>query len=81
MAVENIILALSVDNEQALQLVKQSTTRFGKMFLEVLTMADFTKDDIKDCVHIEGYEHLVEAVSYGKGAVLATSHSGNFGSY
>ena len=78
MAVENIILALSVDKEQALQLVKQSTTRFGKMFLEVLTMSAFTKEDIKEYVHIEGYEHIVEAISHGKGAVLATSHSGNW---
>ena len=78
MAIENIMCGLSLDRSQAYQIAKKSTTRFGKMFMEVLDMPKLNKDNITQYVHIEHPEYLKEALSYGKGVVLATAHSGNW---
>jgi KDO2-lipid IV(A) lauroyltransferase len=78
MAIANIMCSLSLDKMQALRIAKKSTTRFGKMFMEVLYMPKLNKENIKQYVHIENPEYLTEALAYGKGAVLATAHSGNW---
>jgi len=78
MALENIMRSLSLDKMEALRIAKKSTTRFGKMFMEVLYMPKLNKDNIKQYVHIENPEYLTEALAHGKGAVLATAHSGNW---
>lgn len=78
MAIQNIINSLSVDESQATFIAKQSTTRFGNMFLQVLCMPKINKNNIKDYVTLDHPEYLTEALSYGKGVVLATSHSGNW---
>jgi len=78
MAINNIMMGLSVDHAKATHIARRSTTRFGNMFLEVLCMPKVNKDNIKKIVHFEGHEYLIEALSHGKGAVLATAHSGNW---
>ena len=78
MAVNNIIMGLSIDKPKAVSIAKQSTTRFGNMILEVLCMPNFNKDNIHNYVHFQGLEYLTEALSHGKGAIIATSHSGNW---
>lgn len=78
MAIENIMRGLAVDKKQAIHIAKKSTTRFGKMFMEVLYMPKIHKGNIEEYVHIDNPEYLTEALSYGKGAILATAHSGNW---
>ena len=78
MAIDNIMRSLSLDEKQAMRIAKKSTTRFGKMFMEVLYLPKLNKDNIKKYVHIEHPEYLSEALAQGKGAVLATAHSGNW---
>jgi KDO2-lipid IV(A) lauroyltransferase len=78
MAIGNIMCSLSLDEEQAYKIAKKSTTRFGKMFMEVLYMPNLNKNNITRYVHMEHPEYLTEALSYGKGVVLATAHSGNW---
>ena len=78
MAIENIKNGLGVDELQATSIAKRSTTRFGKMVIDVLYMANFTPETIKEYVTLEGHEHLTEALSHGRGTILATSHSGNW---
>jgi len=78
MAIDNIMVSLSVDQSQATHIAKQSTTRFGNMFLQVLCLPKINKDNIHKYVQLEGHEYLTEALSHGKGVVLATSHSGNW---
>lgn len=78
MAINNIMISLSVDQSEAAHIAKQSTTRFGNMFLQVLCLPKINKNNIGDYVTLEGEQYLTEALSHGKGAVLATSHSGNW---
>lgn len=78
MAIENVMMGLSVDKSQATHIAKQSTTRFGNMFLEVLCLPKINKDNINNYMHLEGLEYLTEALEHGKGAVLVTSHSDNW---
>lgn len=78
MAIENIKFSLSVDERQAAEIAKKSTTRFGKMFMEVLYMPKFKVTRMQGYVELQGAEHLTEALKHGKGAILATAHSGNW---
>jgi len=78
MAIENIRMSLAVDQSEAMSIAKQSTTRFGTMFVEELCLPKINKENIENYVQLEGHEYLAEALSHGKGAVLATSHSGNW---
>lgn len=78
MAIDNIIMSLSLDKAGAYQIAKQSVTRFGRMFMEVLRMPKMNTDNIRQYVTMEHPEYLTEALSYGKGVVLATAHSGNW---
>lgn len=78
MAVNNIMCGLGVDKYKAVKMAKSSTTRFGRMFMEVLAMPKLTKTGIEQIVAIKGGENLSAALAQGRGAILATAHSGNW---
>lgn len=77
MATENIVLALGVDRQAAMQIARMSWTRFGKMLMEVMAFPKIKKD-INRYVTLQGRENIDKALAYGKGIVLATAHSGNW---
>lgn len=78
MAIENIMRSLAVDRPTAQRIAKASATRFGRMFTEVLCLPELKVDNIGRRVELSGKEHLEEALSYGRGAVIATAHAGNW---
>jgi Lauroyl/myristoyl acyltransferase len=78
MAVNNVILCLGIDREAAYKLVKQSSTRFGRMLMEVFNFPNLTGENIHRLVTIVGREYLEEALGYGKGVIVAAAHSGNW---
>ncbi|MBP2654212.1 MAG: lipid biosynthesis acyltransferase [Firmicutes bacterium] len=78
MAIQNAMIGLKIDRLAAQEIVKKSAIRFGRMFMEVLHFPKLDKENIKSYVTIEGREHLDEALSYGRGALLAGAHSGNW---
>jgi KDO2-lipid IV(A) lauroyltransferase len=78
MAVENVRRSLQLNEQEAARIAKQSATRFGRMFIEVLSFPLLNKTNIEKKVTISGLEHLLEALSDGKGVVLASAHSGNW---
>ncbi|SDD81751.1 lysophospholipid acyltransferase family protein [Sporomusa acidovorans] len=78
MAVENISCSLGVSYEQAAAIAKASGVRFGPMFMEVLHMPRLKRENIHEYVALTGGEHLEAALRMGRGAVLATAHSGNW---
>lgn len=77
MAMENIILCLKVQEKEAAVIAKESWTRFGRMIIEVLKFPEIKKN-IDQYVSLQGREHMEKALSYGRGVVLATAHSGNW---
>lgn len=77
MAVGNVMQVLSVEPNKAEAIVKESTVRFGRMFFEVLAFPKM-KQDINRYIRFEGKEYLTEALTYNRGVVLATAHSGNW---
>lgn len=78
MTIDNISRALQVDEEQAAALAKASGIRFGPMFMEVLHMPRLNKHTIDRYVTLSGSEHLEAALAMGRGAILATAHTGNW---
>ncbi|MCM0757982.1 lysophospholipid acyltransferase family protein [Sporomusa sphaeroides DSM 2875] len=78
MATANIKRSLGVDEDRASLLAKASAVRFGPMFMEVLHMPRLTPENIGNYVKLTGQEHLEDALKLGRGAVLATAHSGNW---
>ena len=78
MAIANIARSLQVDERQAASIAKASAVRFGPMFMEVLHMPCLNTENIGQYVEITGREHLEAALQLGRGAVLATAHTGNW---
>lgn len=79
MAISNVIQSgLAADEHAAAAIVQESVYRFGPMMTEVLCFPKLTRDKVKSMVTVEGAEHLEAALAHGKGAVLATAHSGNW---
>lgn len=78
MMMDNIKRSFQCDRAAAYTIAKQSSVRFGRMFMEVLHIPKLNKYNIHQYVKLNGEEHLQEALSYGRGVVLATAHSGNW---
>ncbi len=78
MAVDNIVLGLGIEPGPAGRVAKQSATRFGRMFMDVLYFPRIGRNNIRQYVTIEGREHMEEALSFGRGVILVTAHSGNW---
>jgi Kdo2-lipid IVA lauroyltransferase/acyltransferase len=78
MAINNVIASLGATREEAERVVKQSSVRFGRMFMEVLCFPKLNQENIGSRVAMIGQQHMVDALAHGRGAVLATAHSGNW---
>lgn len=77
MARENVMRCLRVDENEAEKIARASWVRFGPMLLEVLRFPKM-RGHMDEYVEIEGAEILREGLALGRGAVIATSHSGNW---
>ena len=78
-SIDNVLQSgLATDPKEAETIVRESVYRFGPMFVEVLLFPKLTKEKIRDQVSFTGREHLTQALSHGRGVVLATAHSGNW---
>lgn len=78
MAVQNIKLSLELNEQEASRIAKKSTTRFGRMLIEVLSYPLLNKENIEKKATLIGFENLLEALSYGRGVIMSTAHSGNW---
>lgn len=69
---------LHVSPAEAARIARESTLRFGPMLMEVLRFP-ILRRHIEDYVTITGALHTMRAsLAQGKGAIIATSHSGNW---
>ena len=69
---------LHVSPAEAARIARESTLRFGPMLMEVLRFPVLRRH-IEDYVTITGaLDMMRESLAQGKGAIIATSHSGNW---
>jgi KDO2-lipid IV(A) lauroyltransferase len=78
MAVANVMASLGLDTQAALAIVKRSSVRFGRMFMEILAVPKMTKENIDTFVTLRGREYFDQAFAHGKGVIIAAAHSGNW---
>lgn len=77
MGIANAMACLKVPEAEAERIVRASWVRFGPMIFEVMRFP-ILKDRTDSFVTIEGAELLREGLELGRGAVIATAHSGNW---
>lgn len=77
MAVENVSACLGAAHEEAARIAKASWVRFGPMLFEVMRFP-VLKPRFLEMAEIEGAAYLWEGLSLGRGAVIASAHSGNW---
>ena len=78
LAREQIMRCLGVDADEANRIARKSGLRFGPMLMEVLRFP-VMKAHMADYVTIVGaVDEVRSAIAAGKGAIFATSHSGNW---
>jgi KDO2-lipid IV(A) lauroyltransferase len=78
MAVANVVASLGLDTAGALAVVKRSSVRFGRMFMELLAVPKLTRDNIANFITLRGREYFDQAFAHGKGVIIAAAHSGNW---
>ena len=78
LAREQVMRCLGVSEAEAERIARASSLRFGPMLMEVLRFP-VMKEHMEDYVTLTGaVEEVRAAVVEGRGAIFATSHSGNW---
>ncbi|AOH47269.1 lipid A biosynthesis acyltransferase [Selenomonas sp. oral taxon 920] len=78
LAREQIMRCLDVSEPEAERIARESSLRFGPMLMEVLRFP-VMKPRMRDYVTITGaMDEVRAAIAGGRGAIFATSHSGNW---
>ena len=78
LAREQVMRCLGVSEAEAAHIARASSLRFGPMLMEVLRFP-VMKEHMEDYVTLTGaVEEVRAAVAKGRGAIFATSHSGNW---
>ena len=79
LAISQILFCnITDDLEEAKTIAKASTTRFGRMIIDVLRYPEIKDGDYRDMIDFQGREYLDDALENGKGAIIAAMHSGNW---
>ena len=79
LAIEQILFCRITDDlDEAKRIAKASTTRFGRMIIDVLRYPEIKDGAYKNMIEFVGREHLDDAKETGKGAIVAAMHSGNW---
>lgn len=69
---------LTTDAGEAMAIAKASTTRFGRMIVEVLSYPVYDKEILDKKIVFHGKEYLDELKESGEGAIFMASHAGNW---
>jgi len=79
LAVGQILFCNIADNlKDAEQIAKKSTTRFGRMIIDVLRYPEIKDGKYKEMFTMNGREILDDVVASGKGAICIALHSDNW---
>ncbi len=79
-ALENLKIAFGdeMSTDEQAQICRSSFQQIGKTAIEFLRFPKLTFDNIWEEVTVEGKEHLIQALTQGKGAIVFLSHFGNW---
>lgn len=78
-AISNLALAFpDMPLAEREQLAKRTFEHFGRVTADFLLIEDRSLDDLKASLEVDGLEHIHEALSHGKGAIMITGHFGNW---
>jgi KDO2-lipid IV(A) lauroyltransferase len=76
---ENIRYAMpEVGEEEARAIMKESLRNLGRVAVEILAVDSLDREKMEKLVRFEGEEILRDALAGGKGALVLTSHQGNW---
>lgn len=79
LAYEHIQQSLEISDEDTRKtIVKNCFANLGKNVIEFMLFARFSPKQIQRSVLFEGVEHVENALSEGKGAIILTGHFGNW---
>ena len=73
-----LFCSITDDLDEARRLAKRSTTRFGRMIIDVLRYPEIKDGAYKGMFVMEGREYLDDIKESGKGCIIAAMHSGNW---
>jgi KDO2-lipid IV(A) lauroyltransferase len=79
-ALKNLKTAFGTElnHSQRQHITKAAFCHFGTTFLDVLKIRYVSQDKIKNCLLVEGEEHVQNVLRKGKGALLFSAHFGNW---
>jgi len=79
LAIEQMLFCHITDcPDEARRIAKASTTRFGRMIIDVLRYPEIKDGKYKEMVRFENREILDDVLANGKGAITIALHSGNW---
>lgn len=76
--IKNIMLGLSMNEQEATALIERLFKNMGRAAMEILYMPNLTKEFIYEHIEMRGTEHLDKALAEKRGVVILTAHVGNW---
>ena len=77
-AIEQMMPALNVSEEEAKKLVRESFVNLAKNMLEIMYMPNLNHDNLHKYMDIEHLDRMEAALAEGHGAVILTGHVGTW---
>ena len=77
-AVDNLSMALGMEEEDALPFSSLVFENLGQTFVEFMQPHRFGRAYVADYVNVEGLENLQSAMAKGKGVLILAAHIGNW---
>ncbi len=79
LALRNLALTLTeLDETDRRRIVAACYRHFGAAFCEPLSACRFSASELGRHFHVEGYQHLDDALAYGRGALIICGHFGSW---
>ena len=72
------VLMPRADRRERLQVVRRMMRSYNRMMYEFFKLPHLSREDLLASIEIVGREHLEEALSRGRGCIIASSHLGNW---
>lgn len=72
------VLGLPEDDPRVRRVARQAFANYGRMLADFLLMGSLRPDEVREMISIDGLHHVDEALSMGRGAILALPHMGSW---